>query len=171
MTDEPASPSGTPYVKKRVAAYLKRREEECILILARAYIDVATKLNGDVSRVFQLFHEFTTTAAKASVPPRRRGKADPELDAHILHAGDAAPRGQKEMAVADAAGARTVKDMDAARRRYNRLRAERDAHDKWVAEVVAAVRPKLRRWSRKPLLKITEQAPRSDPAEGDKYPR
>jgi hypothetical protein len=95
-----SSRTGTnPYVERRVAAYLKRREDECGSILARAYIDVWRKLNRDVRKTFLLFDEFTKNVAKPPLPPRRRGKADPDLDARILAAGDAAPRGQKEEAI------------------------------------------------------------------------
>jgi hypothetical protein len=136
--------------------------------LARAYIEVLKKLGGDVSETFRVFDMFTNTAAKAPTPVRRRGKANPALDARILAAGDAAPRGQKEVAVADAAGAKTTREIDAARKRYNRLRAERDAHKKWVAELVAAVSGKLRRWPRQDLFNRT--TPLLDvPPEGDKY--
>lgn len=109
MTEERSGSSSALCVRERVSAHLKRREDECIVILARAYIDVATKLNGDVSEVYRLFNEFTTTVAKAPVPRRRRGNADPEYDVRILAAGDAAPRGQKEAAVAAEAGAQTTR--------------------------------------------------------------
>lgn len=152
--------SSSTWVKGRIAARLKRREDECTLILARAYIAVAKKLNGDVRETFRLFDEFTGTVAKAPVPQRRRGKADRELDARILAAGDAAPNGRKKSAIAEAAGADTLEQMDAARRRYNRLRSERDAQKKWLAELVAAVQGKMRRElglvSRRPLFESVE---------------
>ena len=162
MTDEPSGSSTALYVRKRLTAHRKRREQECILIeqecifiLARAYIDVLEKLNGDVGETFRLFDRFAKIAAKAPVSVRRRGKANPALDARILAAGDAAPRGQKEVAVANAAGAKTVREIDAARKRYSRLSAERDANEKWQAELVAAVSRKLRLWPRKDLFKST----------------
>jgi hypothetical protein len=138
-------------------------------ILMRAYIDLLVKLSGDVAETFRLFDKFTKTAVKAPMPVRRRGTADPALDARILAAGDAAPRGQKEAAVADAAAAKTVNEIDAARRRYNRLRAKKDADEKWLAELVAAVSPKLRPWLRQQLFKGA--VPVDGPAEGDKYSR
>ncbi len=159
MTEERSGSSSALYVRKRVSARLKRREDECIDILARAYIDVTTKLNGDVSEVYRLFNEFTTTFVKAPVPQRRRGKAEPEFDARILAAGDAAPRGQREAAVAAEAGAQTTREIDAARKRYDRLRAKRDADEKWLAELVAAVRRKLGHRSPQPLFKNTVPAP------------
>jgi hypothetical protein len=159
MTEERSGSSSALYVRKRVSAHFKRREDECIVILARAYIDVATKLNGDVSEVFRLFNEFTTTVVKAPVPQRRRGKADPEYDARILAVGDAAPRGRKEAAIAAEAGAQTASEIDTARKRYDQLRAKRDAHEKWLAEVVAAVRRKLGHRSPQPLFKNTVPAP------------
>jgi hypothetical protein len=158
------------YVKKRFATYRERREQGCTVILARAYIDVLEKLNGDVSETYRLFDKFARTVAKSPVPVRRRGKANRALDARILAAGDAAPRGQREVAVADAAGAKSVKEIDAARRRYNRLRAEKDAREKWLAEVVSAVSPKLRRWPRQELFKNTVPAPLEGPPQRDKYP-
>ncbi len=162
-----SSRTGTnPWVERRVAAHLKRREDECILILARAYIDVAAKLNGDRGKTLQLFDEFTRTVAKALVPQRRRGKANPALDARILAAGGAAPRGQKEVAIANAACAQDVRQVDAARKRYNRLSAERDAREKWLAEVVADVRRKMRLGSRRPLFENTEPSPSPSLAEG-----
>jgi hypothetical protein len=158
------------YVKKRLTAQRKRREAECIVILARAYIEVLQKLNGDVSEAFRLFDKFARTAVKAPVPMRRRGKANPALDARILAAGDAAPRGQKEAAVAAAAGAKTEREMDAARKRYNRLRAERDVREKWLAKVVAAVSRKLPRSPRRHLFESRVPTPHEDPSTGDKYP-
>ena len=106
MTDEQAGSNTALYVRKRLGAYRKRRVQECILILASAYIDVLSKLNNDVSEAFRLFDEFTKTAAKGQVPTRRRGKARPELDARILAAGDAAPPRKREAAVAVAAEAK-----------------------------------------------------------------
>ncbi len=153
MTDEQSGSSTALYVKKRLAAYRKQREKECILILARAYIDVLTKLNGNASEAFQLFDKFMRTAAKAPVPRKRRGKANLALDACILAAGDAAPQRQREAAVAAAASAHTVREIDAARKRYNRLCAERDAREKWVAEVVAAVRVNCGQHRRSPSLR------------------
>lgn len=174
MTEDQAGSSGElyvkRYVKKRLTAGRKRQEQECIVILARAYIDVLEKLNRDVSETFRLFDKFARTAAKAPVPMRRRGKANPALDARILAAGDAAPRGQREAAVADAVGAKTVKEIDAARKRYNRLRAEKDANEKWLAAVVAAVSPKLRRASPQPLFESTVTEPLQARVQGDKYP-
>jgi hypothetical protein len=170
MTDEQSGSSNTAlYVRKRLAAHRKRREQECIRILARAYIDVLTKLNGNASEAFQLFDKFTRTAAKAPVPRKGRGKADLALDARILAAGDTAPRRQREAMVAAAAGAQTAREIDAARKRYNRLRAEKDAYEKWLAEVVAAVSRK-RRWPRQHLFKSAVPAPLEGPSEGDKYP-
>jgi hypothetical protein len=174
LTDEQSGSSSAPcvkkYVRKRLAVDRKRREQECIVILVRAYIDVLSKLNGDVREAFKLFDKFTKTAAKAPVPRKGRGKADPALDTRILAAGDAAPHGQKEAAVAEAAGAKTAREIDAARKRYSRLCAERDAHEKWVAKVVGAVRSKLRLGSPQRLFKSTVPAPPlDDPVEGDKY--
>jgi len=170
LTQDQAGSRGIrQYVKKRVVAYEKRREQECIILLARTYIDVATRLNGDLGEVFRLFDEFTRTIAKAPVPQRRRGKANPALDARILAAGDAAPRGQKEAAVAAAAGAKTEKDMDAARKRYNRLRAERDVREKWLAKTVSVVSRKLGLQPRSNLFKSTASVPLEGWAEGDKY--
>jgi hypothetical protein len=168
MTDEQPGSSAALYVRKRLAARRKRREQECILVLARAYIDVLEKLDGDVSETFRLFEKFARTAAKAPVPVRRRGKADPALDARILAAGDAAPQGQREAAVADTVGAKTAREVDAARKRYNRLRAEKDAYEQLLARVVAAVSGK-RRWPRQHLFK-TEPTLLEGPSEGDKYP-
>jgi hypothetical protein len=158
------------YVKQRLAASHKRRVQECIVILARAYIDVLEKLNGDVSETFRLFDKFTRTSVRAPVPPRRRGKANPALDARILAAGDAAPRRQKEVAIADAAGAKTAREIDAARKRYNRLRTERDAHEKWLAELIAAVSGKLRRRPRQDLFDDPGPVFSEGPSERDKYP-
>lgn len=168
MTEE-QSGSSRAYVKKRVSAHLKRRKNECIVILARAYFEVLSKLNQDVREAFRLFDMFTRTAAKAPVPQRRRGKADPELDARILAAGDAAPPWQREGAVAAAAGANTTREIDAARKRYNRLRARRDAQEKQVAEVVSVVRRKLRLSSPQPLFNSISPAPPQPSLDEDKY--
>jgi hypothetical protein len=176
MTDEQSGSSTVLYVRKRLAAHRKRQEQdrkrqeqECIRILARAYIDVLAELNGNASEAFQLFDKFARTAAKAPVPRKGRGKADLALDARILAAGDAAPRRQREAVVAAAAGARTVREIDAARKRYNRLRAEKDAYEKGLAEVVAAVSRKWR-WPRQHLFKSTVPAPLEGLSEGDKCP-
>jgi hypothetical protein len=171
LTEDQAGSSGALYAKKsvekRLAAHRTRREQECIVMLARTYVDILTRLDGNVSETFRLFDKFTKTAAKAPMPVRRRGRADPALDARILAAGDAAPRGGKEMAVTVAAGAKTVREIDAARKRYNRLSAERDAKEKWLAELVAAVRRNLRLGPRRDLFESTFQ---DRPSEGDKYP-
>jgi hypothetical protein len=169
MTDEQSDASLALYVKKRLSADRKRRKRECIAILARAYTDVTTKLNGDVSEAFRLFDEFTRTVAKESVPQKRRGKADPRLDALILAAGDAAPHGQREAAVAAAVGARAAKKVDAARKRYNRLRAERHADETKRAAVTSAVRAKLLLPSPQPLFEGAVPAPPQAPPDGDKY--
>ena len=169
MTDRPSGSSTALYVRKRLAARRKRRIQECILILARAYIDVLSKVDNDVSEAFRLFDKFTRTAAKGPVPTRRRGKAYPELDARILAAGDAAPPRKREAAVAAAAGAKTTREVDAARKRYDRLRAERDAHEKWLAEVVPAVLHRLRGPSPQPLFKSTVPAPMEGSQDRDKY--
>jgi hypothetical protein len=171
MTNEQSGSRTAVYVRKRVAAQLKQRKKECILILARAYIDVLTKLSNNASESFQLFDKFTRTVAKARVPRKGRGKADLALDARILAAGDAAPRGQREAVVGAATGAQTAREIDAARKRYNRLRAEKDADEKWLAEVVAAVSGKWRPASPgQHLFKSAAPAPLEDPSEGDKYP-
>jgi hypothetical protein len=169
MTDAHTASVTALYVRKRLAADRKRRADECVVILARADLDVLSKLNGDVSEAFRLFDKFTRTAAKGRMPTRRRGKADPELDARILAAGDGAPRGKMEAAVAAAAGATTIRQIDAARKRYDRLRAERDANERSLAKVVAAVRHRLPRRSPQPLFESTVQAQPQGPAEGDKY--
>jgi hypothetical protein len=169
MTDEQTGSSAALYVRKRLTAHRKQREKECILILARAYMDVLRKLNGEVSETFRLFDQFARTAAKAPVPVRRRGKSNVALDARILAAGDAAPHGQKEVAVAAAAGAKTAREVDAARKRYNRLRAEKVAYEKWRADVVAAVSRKRRR-PRQHLFESAAPAPLEGLSEGDKYP-
>jgi hypothetical protein len=169
MTDAHTGSVTALYVRKRLAADRKRRADECVVILARAYLDVLSKLNGDVSEAFRLFDKFTRTAAKGRMPTRRRGKADPELDARILAAGDAAPSRQREAAVATAAGATTLKQIGAARKRYDRLRAERDANEKRVAKVIAAVRHKLPRRSPQPLFESTVQTQPQGRVEGDKY--
>lgn len=171
MTDEQGGSNTSLYVKERVSALLKHRETECTVILARAYIEILKKLNGDVGTAFRLFNEFTRTVADAPVPQRRRGKANRKLDARILAAGDTAPRGQREAAVAEAAGAKTTKQVDAARKRYDRLRADRDTHNKWVAEMVSVVRRKLRLSSPQPLFRSTSLAPPQQALDGDKYPR
>ncbi len=171
MTEEQSGSSRALYVRRKVSAQLKHREDECIAILALAYTEVATKLNGDVSKAYRLFDEFTRIVAKEPVPQRRRGKANRELDARILAAGDAAPRRQQEVEIAAATGAKTTRQVDAARKRYDRLRAQRDAHEKWLADVVAAVRRKLGRPSPRPLFNSTVPAPPKLASDRDKCHR
>lgn len=154
------------WVRRTVAAHLKRQEADCLLILAHAYIEVARKLNGDRRKTFDLFDEFTKTVAKALAPKGGRGRANPARDARILAAGDAAPRGQKEVAIAAAAGATSLPEIEAARKRSNRLAKKRDAREKWLADVVAAVRRKMRLGSRRALFENTEPSPSPSPAEG-----
>jgi hypothetical protein len=171
MNDEQPISSSTLYVRRRVLTLLKRREIECEAILARAYIEILKKLNGDVSSALRLFTEFTRTVVKAPVAQRRRGRADPELDARILAAGDAAPRRQREAAIAAAAGAKTMRDIDAARKRYDRLRAERNESERWLTKVVSAVRRKLKlHRPSQSLFNSSASAETQAPQDGDKYP-
>jgi hypothetical protein len=167
MTDEQAGSNTALYVRKRLGAYRKRRVQECILILASAYIDVLSKLNNDVSEAFRLFDEFTKTAAKGQVPTRRRGKAR----ARYAHSRcwRCSTAAQERGCGCGCSGGKTTREVDAARKRYDRLRAERDAHEKWLAEVVPAVLHKLRRPSSQPLFKSTIPAPPRGPLDRDKY--
>ncbi len=169
VTKEQPNSTIARYVGKRLGAERNRRVREGAEILARAYIEVLSTLNGDISETFLLFDKFTRIAAKGPVPTKRRSKANPELDARILAAGDAAPPRQRKRAVADAAGANTPNQMDAARKRYDRLRAERDLREKMLAKLVAAVRRKSPRRAPQPLFESIESVQPDGSPVGDKY--
>ena len=63
-----------------------------------------------------------------------------------------------------------MKQIDAARKRYDRLRAEHDAHAGRLTEVLAGVRRKIPRQTPLRLFKSTVPAPPQDPVDGDKFP-
>jgi hypothetical protein len=171
VTDAPPGSTGNrrgsnPWVERRVTAYLKRREGECVDILLRAYLGVLKKQGGNAGEAFRLFDEFTRTVAKRLAPRRRRGKADPALDARILAAGDAAPPGQREKAIAEAVDAENAREFDAARKRYYRRSSERDVLNKRLAEVTARMRRKLGLPPRRPLFENVESPSPANPPEG-----
>jgi hypothetical protein len=100
-----------------------RRLQECGLIALRCYFEVLKKLDGDARAAAKIFEGVTKTAK--ALARQGRGKADPEFDRRLLDAGDTAPPGGLEAAIAAAAGAKTRKEVDAATKRYRRLREAR----------------------------------------------
>jgi hypothetical protein len=100
-----------------------RRLQEGGLIALRCYFEVLEKLDGDARAAAKIFEGLTKTAK--TLARRGRGKADPELDQRLLDVGDTAPPGGLEAGIAAAAGAKTRKQVDAATKRYRRLRKAR----------------------------------------------
>jgi hypothetical protein len=113
---------------------------------------MVARLSQEMGSLYELLHQstqdpaafFEALAIHARMHKRRgrpRGATNPERDAWILAAGDAAPEGQKEAAIAAAVGARTAKESAAALKKYFRLVAERKRDEKALAEWDLALAP------------------------------
>ena len=104
----------------------ERRLRECDEILGRCYAEVLKTLGGNAVAAAKLFESFAAQVVKQTVPPKPKGRrANRERDERLLAAYDAASEGQRQAAVAAAAGAKTARDIDAAWKQTQRLVARR----------------------------------------------
>jgi hypothetical protein len=114
-------------MQERIITKRKQRLDECAILFLQFYGEVAKKLDGDALATWS----FVDGLLRVWKPPqKRRGKKDPDRDARLLAAYDAAPKGQKENAVASADGARNERQIDAAVKHARRLVAAREVYRK-----------------------------------------
>lgn len=122
--------------QERMKAKLKQRQRECLMLFIKFYGEVVEKFNGDAVAAWN----FVNGLVRVLKPPqRRRGRKDPERDARLLAAYDAAQKGQKENAVASADGARSQRKIDAAVKHARRLAAAREVERKEIAAMADAI--------------------------------